>query len=102
MNIVEKHWVEMPDGVKLFTIVQRPAEGGRFPAIFMRSPYHAPVVDEEALRKEDLNCLVIVVSADVQEKAQERVLAMGAIAFIRKPITAEGLRDVLKQYGVVV
>ena len=39
MNIVEKHWVEMPDGVKLFTIVQRPAEGGRFPAIFMRSPY---------------------------------------------------------------
>lgn len=50
----------------------------------------------ETLRKEDLNCLVIVVSADVQEKAQERVLAMGAIAFIRKPITAEGLRDVLK------
>ena len=45
---------------------------------------------------------MIVVSADVQEKAQERVLAMGAIAFIRKPITAEGLRDVLKQYGVVV
>ena len=58
--------------------------------------------DLETLRKEDLNCLVIVVSADVQEKAQERVLAMGAIAFIRKPITAEGLRDVLKQYGVVV
>ena len=56
----------------------------------------------ETLRKEDLNCLVIVVSADIQEKAQERVLAMGAIAFIRKPITAEGLRDVLKQYGVVV
>jgi len=54
------------------------------------------------LRKEDLNCLVIVVSADVQEKAQERVLEMGAIAFIRKPITAEGLRDVLKQYGIVV
>ena len=56
----------------------------------------------ETLRKEDLTCLVIVVSADVQEKAQERVLAMGAIAFIRKPITGEGLGDVLKQYGVVV
>ena len=56
----------------------------------------------ETLRKEDLTCLVIVVSADIQEKAQERVLAMGAIAFIRKPITAEGLRDVLKQYGIVV
>lgn len=56
----------------------------------------------ETLRDEDLNCLVIVVSADVQEKAQERVLDMGAIAFIRKPITAEGLREVLRQYGIVV
>ena len=61
MNIVEKHWVEMPDGVKLFTIVQRPAEGGRFPVIFMRSPYHAMAVDEEALRKEDLKGYVNVV-----------------------------------------
>lgn len=56
----------------------------------------------ETLRKEDLNCLVIVVSADVQEQAQERVLALGAIAFIRKPVTADGLGDVLKQYGIVV
>lgn len=56
----------------------------------------------ETLRKEDLNCLVIVVSADVQEKAQERVQNLGAIAFIRKPITAEGLAEVLKKYGMVV
>ena len=56
----------------------------------------------ETLRKEDLNCLVIVVSADVQELAQQRVQALGAIAFIRKPITAEGLSEVLKQYGIIV
>ncbi len=56
----------------------------------------------ETLRKEDLNCLVIVVSADVQEKAQERVRSLGAIAFIRKPVTADGLADVLKKYGIVV
>lgn len=56
----------------------------------------------ETLRKEDLNCLVIVVSADVQDLAQERVKRLGAITFIRKPITAEGLGEVLKQYGIVV
>ncbi len=56
----------------------------------------------ETLRKEDLNCLVIVVSADVQDKAQERVRNLGAIAFIRKPVTADGLADVLKKYGIVV
>ena len=56
----------------------------------------------ETLRKEDLNCLVIVVSADVQDLAQERVKQLGAISFIRKPITADGLAEVLKQYGIVV
>lgn len=56
----------------------------------------------ETLRREDLNCLVIVVSADVQEQAQERVKKLGAIAFIRKPVTADGLGEVLRNYGIVV
>ena len=54
----------------------------------------------EALRKEDLNSFVIVVSADVQPKAQERALALGAIAFVQKPVTAEKLIPILKQYGL--
>ena len=56
----------------------------------------------ETLRNEGLNCLVIVVSADIQEGAQQRVLEMGAISFIRKPVTTEGLAEVLKKYGIVV
>jgi CheY-like chemotaxis protein len=56
----------------------------------------------ETLRREDMNCLVIVVSADVQERAQERIRELGAIAFIRKPVSTVGLADVLKQYGILV
>ena len=56
----------------------------------------------ETLRSEDLNCLVIVVSADVQEQAKARVKSLGAIAFIQKPVTADGLSDVLRTYGVIV
>lgn len=56
----------------------------------------------ETLRSEDLNCLVIVVSADVQERAKERALQLGAIAFIQKPVSAVGLSEVLKQYGMLV
>ncbi|MFZ2853060.1 MAG: response regulator [Rhodocyclaceae bacterium] len=56
----------------------------------------------ETLRREDLNCLVIVVSADVQARAQQRVRELGAIAFIQKPVSAAGLAGVLKQYGVLV
>jgi len=42
----------------------------------------------------------IVVSADVQPMAQERVRALGAIAFLPKPVTPEALRPVLKEYGL--
>jgi two-component system chemotaxis response regulator CheY len=54
----------------------------------------------EALRKHDLKSLVIVVSADVQPKAQERAIALGAIAFVQKPVTAEKLLPILKQHGL--
>ena len=56
----------------------------------------------ETLRKEDMNCLVIVVSADIQDKAQTRVIELGAIAFIKKPVDAEKIQAVLKQYGIYV
>ncbi|HCZ15375.1 MAG TPA: response regulator [Candidatus Accumulibacter sp.] len=56
----------------------------------------------EALRREDLNCLVIVVSADIQEAAQARVRAMGAIAFIKKPVDPVRIQAVLKEYGLLL
>lgn len=56
----------------------------------------------ETLRREGLNCLVIVVSGDIQEKAQERVSALGAIAFVRKPVDAQKIEAVLRQYGIYV
>lgn len=56
----------------------------------------------ETLRQEDLNCLVIVVSADIQSAAQERVRQLGAIAFLKKPVKADEVKAVLKEYGVLV
>lgn len=56
----------------------------------------------ETLRREDLNCLVIVVSADIQQRAQDRVRQLGAIAFVQKPVSADGLGSVLRQYGMLV
>ena len=65
-----------------------------------------PVMDGyqvlEALQKEDLNSFVIVVSADIQPVARERVLKLGAIAFIKKPVSAEVMESMLKEYGVTL
>ena len=55
----------------------------------------------ENLKKEDLNTFVIVVSADIQPKARERVLSLGAMDFIKKPINTEMVIEVLKKYGVI-
>ncbi len=52
--------------------------------------------------KSDLNCLIIVVSADIQEEAQNRVKNMGAIGFIKKPVDYDSVMNLLKQYGFTI
>lgn len=63
-----------------------------------------PVMDGyqvlEALKKEGLNSFVIVVSADIQPKAQERVKQLGAIAFIKKPVNSEEIARILQEFGI--
>jgi two-component system chemotaxis response regulator CheY len=44
---------------------------------------------------------VIVVSADIQKQAQERVAALGAAGFIAKPIQLDALRAALTRLGVL-
>lgn len=56
----------------------------------------------ETLQKEGLNSFVVVVSADIQPLAQERVRKLGAIAFVKKPVKADMIEAVLKQYGVML
>lgn len=64
-----------------------------------------PVMDGyqvlEQLQKEEFNTFVIVISADIQPEAKERVKNFGAIAFIQKPIKTENIKSVLQEFKVI-
>lgn len=55
----------------------------------------------EAIKAEQMDCLVIVVSADIQPEMQKRVMELGALAFIQKPASAAKLADVMHKYGLI-
>lgn len=56
----------------------------------------------ENLQKEGLNSFVVVVSADIQPIAQDRVRQLGAIAFCKKPVNPAEIQEILKKYGIVL
>lgn len=53
----------------------------------------------EAVRKDDLPVLTIVVSGDIQPEARERVRKLGAIDFIKKPTESGVVLALLRDYG---
>lgn len=55
----------------------------------------------ERIRSQDLPTLVIVVSGDIQLEAHRRVMELGAIGFINKPIDAKLLKTALEDYGLL-
>ena len=51
----------------------------------------------EKLRELDARARVIVVSADVQRSTARLVAESGALGFLGKPVSAEGLREAVRQ-----
>ncbi|WP_042300764.1 response regulator [Paraburkholderia kururiensis] len=63
-----------------------------------------PVMDGftvlESIRHEGMDTFVIVVSADIQSGAVERVKALGAIGFVPKPVSTDRIVPILRGYGL--
>lgn len=55
----------------------------------------------ERIRSQDLPVLTIVVSGDIQPDARRRVLQLGALDFIRKPIDIDHLSRTLSAFGLL-
>ncbi|MFM5855179.1 response regulator [Aeromonas rivipollensis] len=54
----------------------------------------------ETLKREGLRSKVIVVSGDIQPEAHARVMALGALDFIKKPASPESLLALLIRHGL--
>ncbi|MGY4012199.1 response regulator [Aeromonas molluscorum] len=53
----------------------------------------------ETLQREGIRSKVLVVSGDIQPEAYARVMALGALDFIKKPASPETLQTFLRQQG---
>ena len=53
-----------------------------------------------AIQQQQLESLVIVVSGDIQPQAHQRVTQLGAMAFVKKPMSGGELRQLLQQFGL--
>ena len=65
-----------------------------------------PVMDGfealEKIKEFDKNAKVIVLSADIQKMSVDRVLALGAFNFIKKPIDLEKTQQILKKIAETI
>ncbi len=55
----------------------------------------------ELVKQEQHKSVIIVISGDIQPEARERVIKLGGLEFIKKPINKEKLSDVLTTYGLL-
>lgn len=64
-----------------------------------------PVLDGygvlETVKEEGLKAMIIVISGDIQPEAIQRVTSLGALDFIRKPVSKEKLRETLDKFGLI-
>ncbi|MCP4489309.1 MAG: response regulator [Gammaproteobacteria bacterium] len=54
-----------------------------------------------AIQEEQLDSVVIVISGDIQPEARARVMDLGAIDFVKKPVDSEQMLEILNNFGLV-
>lgn len=63
-----------------------------------------PVLDGIGLlsrmKTHKLMCHTIVISADIQPQMKHRVLSLGALDFIEKPVNSDALTNIMHKFGI--
>ncbi|ATC95630.1 hypothetical protein PTUN_a3269 [Pseudoalteromonas tunicata] len=63
-----------------------------------------PVIDGvgvlEYIKEKKIECFVVVISADIQPEMKEKVMNLGALTFLEKPVATDALNDVMHKFGI--
>jgi CheY-like chemotaxis protein len=54
----------------------------------------------EYIKANEIECFVLVISADIQDKMKRRVAELGAIDFINKPVDKSRVSEILHKFGI--
>jgi CheY-like chemotaxis protein len=54
----------------------------------------------EEIKKNQYDVLVIVITGDIQSSAEKRIMSLGALAYLKKPLDVSLLFQVLDKYGL--
>lgn len=54
------------------------------------------------IKRRQLKTFVIVISGDIQPMMREKVMSLGALSFIEKPIKKQLLTSVLRRFGFIL
>ncbi|MFW2372526.1 MAG: response regulator [Gammaproteobacteria bacterium] len=86
------------NGIEALAIIQQ----GKAEIMFL--DLNMPEMDGYAvlntIREGDLPTMVIVVSGDIQPEAYQRVINLGALEFIQKPVNSDQIIGILDKYGI--
>ncbi|MCC2524405.1 response regulator [Vibrio coralliilyticus] len=53
------------------------------------------------LKKQAARNFVFVISADIQPTSQQKVMELGAVSFLKKPLNASMLKELLHEVGII-
>lgn len=54
----------------------------------------------EYIRDHKIECFVVVISADIQPEMKQRVMSLGALTFLEKPVSPSELHEILHKFGI--
>ena len=87
------------DGHEALAAIQRGEAEVMFLDLTMPGMSGYEVLQE--IRRQDLPCVVLVVSGDIQPKARQWVFEHGALEFLAKPISRDQVRQTLLRFGLM-